>query len=76
MPEVTMSQRDAAQQKLDRQLLLSLMLSPLGAGVNTIVGFMVAHWITIVAYKRTGYLVALVSLRVVCGGCCARAERS
>jgi hypothetical protein len=58
MPEITETHISAADQKLDRQLLLSLMLSPLAAGISTIVGFTVAHWITIVAYKRTGYLVS------------------
>lgn len=58
MPEITGTQISPADQKLDRQLLLSLTLSPLAAGINTIVGFIVAHWITIIAYKRTGYLVS------------------
>jgi formate/nitrite transporter FocA (FNT family) len=58
MPEITETHISPADQKLDRQLLLSLMLSPLAAGISTIVGFTVAHWITIVAYKRTGYLVS------------------
>jgi hypothetical protein len=49
---------DPARQKMDRQLLLSLSLSPLAAGINTIVGFIVAHWIVIVAHKRTGYAVS------------------
>ncbi len=58
MPESTETEISPADQKLDRQLLLSLTLSPLAAGINTIVGFIVAHWITIIAYKRTGYLVS------------------
>lgn len=58
MPESREPQISPADQKLDRQLLLSLTLSPLAAGINTIVGFIVAHWITIIAYKRTGYLVS------------------
>ena len=56
MPEITATQISPADRRLDRQLLLSLTLSPLAAGINTIVGFTVAHWITITAYKRTGYL--------------------
>ena len=43
---------------LDRRLLLSLALPPMAAGINTIVGYTVAHWITIIAHKRTGYLVS------------------
>jgi hypothetical protein len=58
MHEITETHISAADQKLDRQLLLSLMLSPLAAGISTIVGFTVAHWVTIIAYKRTGYLVS------------------
>ena len=46
------------RQKLDRRLLLSLALPPLAAGISTIVGYTVAHWITIIAHKRTGYLVS------------------
>jgi hypothetical protein len=34
------------------------MLPPLAAGSNIIVGYTVAHWITIIAYKRTGYVVS------------------
>jgi hypothetical protein len=58
MPEFTVANLSPSQQKLDRQLLLSLMLPPLAAGISTIVGYTVAHWITITAYKRTGYLVS------------------
>jgi hypothetical protein len=58
MPEITESHIPPAEQKLDRQLLLSLAISPLAAGISTVVGFTVAHWITIVVYKRTGYLVS------------------
>src|ERR1700712_1990047 len=61
MPEITQTHIPLNAQKLDRQLLLSLMLSPLAAGFSTIVGFTVAHWITIVTYKRTGYLVSACS---------------
>lgn len=58
MPELTRAKLAAMQQRLDRQLLLSLMLPPLAAGISTIVGFIVAHWIAITAYKTTGYLVS------------------
>ena len=68
MPEITQTHIPLNAQKLDRQLLLSLMLSPLAAGISTIVGFTVAHWITIVTYKRSGYLVSACSF-----GLCAAA---
>jgi hypothetical protein len=58
MPEITETHIPPVEQKLDRQLLLSLAISPLAAGISTVIGFTVAHWITIVAYKRTGYLVS------------------
>jgi len=58
MPEITETGVSLTSRKTDRALLLSLSLSPLAAGINTIVGYIVAHWITIVAYKRTGYLVS------------------
>jgi heme A synthase len=58
MPEITAAEPSPAEQKLDRQLLLSLVLPPLAAGISTVVGFTVAHWITITAHKRTGYLVS------------------
>lgn len=58
MPEAIQTRVQPADRRMDRALLWSLSLSPLAAGVNTIVGFIVAHWITIAAYKRTGYLVS------------------
>jgi heme A synthase len=58
MPEITALNTSAPQHKLDRQILLSLALSPLAAGMNTIVGYTVAHWITFVGNKNTGYLVS------------------
>jgi heme A synthase len=58
MLEATQTDIPASDRQTDRALLWSLSLSPLAAGINTIVGFIVAHWITVVAYKRTGYLVS------------------
>jgi hypothetical protein len=58
MPEITSTSVAPNQQRLDRQLLLSLMLPPLAAGISTIVGYTVAHWITIIAYKWAGYFVS------------------
>jgi heme A synthase len=61
MPEITQTRIAPADKKLDRQLLLSLAISPLAAGISTIVGYTVVHWINIVAYKKTGYLVSASS---------------
>jgi hypothetical protein len=58
MPEITTTNPPPAQQKLDRQLLASLTLSPLAAGISTIVGFTVAHWVAAAGSKRMGYLVS------------------
>ena len=66
MPELTRQDTAVSQQKMDRQLLLSLTLSPLAAGINTIVGYTVAHWVAITASKRTGYLTAAACF-VLCG---------
>ncbi len=65
MPEVTAAKIPPGKVKLDRLLLLSLALPPLAAGISTIVGYSVAHWITLVAHKRTGFLVS-ASCFVLC----------
>lgn len=67
----------ASDRQTDRALIWSLSLSPLAAGINTIVGFIVAHWITIVAYKRTGYLVSAFcfALCVLAAGLAGNARR-
>lgn len=62
MPEIASASPSPIEQKMDRQLLLSLALPPVAAGINTIVGFTVAHWITAVASKRMGYVVSAISL--------------
>lgn len=66
MPELAETEISSTNQSYDRQLLLSLALSPLAAGISTIVGFIVAHWITIIAYKRMGYLVSAICF-ALCG---------
>ena len=48
------------QQRLDRQLLLSILLPLAAAGLNIIVGFTVAHWINDVGRKRSGFLVSAI----------------
>ncbi len=58
MPETQFDSPTPDQQRTDHQLILSILLSVTAAGVNTIVGFTVAHWMTITATKRTGYLVS------------------
>ncbi len=58
MPEIISTDVAHNRQKLDRQILLSLALSPLAAGISTIVGYTVAHWIVIAGYKNTGFVVS------------------
>jgi hypothetical protein len=70
MPEIIPTNPARNRQKLDRQILLSLALSPLAAGISTIVGYAVAHWIAIVGYKNTGYVVSASCLFL-----CATAAR-
>ncbi len=75
MPEVQVTSPTTAERRLDRQLLLSVIL-PMGAAcANTIVGFTVAHWITITASKRTGYVVSVACL-VLCALAASLATRA
>jgi hypothetical protein len=50
------------EQRIDRMLLGSIVLSPLAVGINTVVGFTVAHWTEAVNRKNTSYVVSLVDL--------------
>lgn len=58
MPDLLNSRRAHTEQSLDRQLLASMTLSVFAAAVEVIVGFSVAHWITLTASKTTGYVVS------------------
>ncbi len=48
------------ESRLDRQLLVAAMLGPLAIGLNTIVGYTVAHWVCDVHRKTTGFAVSAV----------------
>jgi len=48
----------ASEKRADVLLWIALLLGPLAMGVNTIVGFTVAHWTTDTALKRYSYLVS------------------
>jgi hypothetical protein len=50
----------AEERRLDRKLWIGILLGPFAAGVNTIVGFTVAHWINDVGRKRAGFLVSAI----------------
>jgi hypothetical protein len=49
---------DSDKRRLDRRLWVSILLGPIAAGVNTIVGYTVAHWINDVGRGRSGFLVS------------------
>ena len=53
------------EQRIDRALMSSVLLSPLAALMNTIIGFTVAHWVCGVGRKATGYVVSIADL-VLC----------
>jgi hypothetical protein len=50
----------AEESKLDAKLWLGILLGPFAAGINTVVGFTVAHWINDVGRKRSGFLVSAI----------------
>jgi heme/copper-type cytochrome/quinol oxidase subunit 1 len=47
---------------MDRQLLSGMFLCITAAGVEVIVGYCVAHWITLTASKTVGYIVSSIAL--------------
>jgi hypothetical protein len=51
-----------AEARVDRMLLGSILLSPLAVGINTIVGYTVAHWAIAVNRKTENYAVAVFDL--------------
>jgi heme A synthase len=50
----------SVDKRIDRAVLSSILLSPVAFGINTIVGFTVAHWVCNVDRKTMGYLVSVV----------------
>jgi hypothetical protein len=48
------------EKRLERKLWIGILLGPFAAGINTIVGFTVAHWINDVGRKRSGFLVSAI----------------
>ena len=51
-----------AEKRSDLLLWVALLLSPLAMGVNTIVGFTVAHWTTDTAHKSLPFVVSAIDL--------------
>src|SRR5438270_11912409 len=54
-----------AEKRMDALLWTSFLLSPLAMGINTIVGFTVAHWTSDTGRKHFSYLVSAIDL-VLC----------
>jgi hypothetical protein len=55
----------AAEKQSDFMLWIALLLSPLAMGINTIVGFIVAHWTNDTARKSASLLVSAIDF-VLC----------
>jgi len=53
---------EATDKRQDALLWVGLLISPLAAGVNTIVGYSVAHWVCETNHKRMGFLVSVVDM--------------
>lgn len=49
-----------AEKQTDARLWTALLLGPLAMGINTIVGFTVAHWTTDTAQKKLSFLVSAI----------------
>ena len=56
------AQPTSAEKRSDLLLWVALLLSPLAMGVNTIVGFTVAHWTTDTADKSLPFVVSAIDL--------------
>jgi hypothetical protein len=54
------SASSSVEKRTDGLLWLALLMSPLAMGVNTIVGYTVAHWTTDTAEKRLSFFVSAI----------------
>lgn len=69
MPEAIPMQPTPAERIIDRQLITSFSLSSTAAFLEVLVGYTVAHWMTITASKTTGWIVSLCCFALIlCGG--------
>lgn len=62
MLEAQQAEPTSAERRLDRQLLGGMALCVSAAAIEVIIGFSVAHWVTITASKTMGYLVSFIAL--------------
>lgn len=49
-----------AERRTDLLLWTAVLLGPLAAGINTVVGFSVAHWVCDVNHKTTSFVVSAI----------------
>ena len=57
-----------AERRSDSMLWTSILLGPFAMGINTIVGYTVAHWTSDTNQKHFSYLVSAVDLALsICG---------
>ena len=68
MPEAQVLEPTPAELAMDRRLISSIFLSLSGAGLEVLIGFIVAHWITITANKTAGWIVSLCCFAMVATG--------
>jgi ABC-type sulfate transport system permease subunit len=52
----------ADAQRTDSLLWFAFLLAPLAMGINTVVGYTVAHWVCDVQHKRMSFLVSAIDL--------------
>jgi MFS family permease len=57
-----------AEQRNDLLLWVAILLGPVAMGINTIVGYTVAHWTTDTNQKHFSYLVSLIDLALCIAG--------
>jgi hypothetical protein len=62
MPEASEPEQPISEKRADVLLWVAMLLGPLAMGVNTIVGYTVAHWVCDVSHKRTDFLVSAIDL--------------
>lgn len=65
MPEAFPTTSTPAEKAADRGLITNCVLSLTAALLQVVVGFTVAHWITVTADKQTGWIVSGCCLLVV-----------
>ena len=55
-------ERTPLEKRIDAALWVALLLGPLAMGINTVVGYTVAHWTTDTDQKKISFLVSAIDL--------------